>query len=406
MRLLCSKSLLLLAIWLSAWLMVFTGCRFYRINRLYDRSRLVDSRGVFPQEVRFLQGHFFVRVEIQGRSGWFLWDTGADLTVIDEHWAEGLTLRTVAKGVVNDAQRRRRTLRFCEIERLTLAGSHFERVGAILADLSLLELCEIDLAGILGQTAIYRANWQIRFSDTTLILSGESFPQPPDAKAIPIKLRNLSPYLDLSVGAEPLLCKLDYGSTGGIDLALDEGSVQQLLMKNPTRRYVGAGRGLFGWAPPDTGYLLWTDSVQLGDLPVLATELDLSHQTRTKVGTEVLGRYDAILDFDSLTLWLEPLDQPLPSPEAVFGVYLRWIDTAFVIQALADLRATEGENLTPLQEVAQVQGRPASDFDSHCEFSDWRDEWWDAADTLRLTLSSDTIVSLGKRVPPEREHKE
>lgn len=404
MHLFPPKSLLFLTLWLGAWLMGLTGCRSYRIHRLYQRSRLVDTRGVFAQEVRLLQGHFFVRAEIQGRSGWFLWDTGADLTVIDESWAAGLTLRMVAKGVVNDAQRRRQTLRFCEIERLNLAGSHFERVGAILADLSLVGLCDIELAGILGQTAIYRAHWHIRFSDTTLALSDRPFPPPTQSTAVSLKLRRLSPYLDLSLGAELLLCKLDYGSTGGIDLPLDEGSVQQLLAQHPARRYVGAGRGLFGWATPDTGYLVWTDSVQLGDLRVPATELDLSPQTRAKVGTKVLGRYDAVLDFDSLRLWLRPLDRPLPTPKAVFGVYLRWVDTTFVIQTLVDLRGTEGERLEPLQEVAQVQGRPASDFDAHCEFSAWRKQWWETADTLRLTLPSNTVISLVKRVAPEREY--
>ena len=389
-------------IWLSLWLLLLTGCRAYRINQLYQRSELAVSEGKAPLEARLSQGHFFVKAEIQGREGWFLWDTGADLTVLDETWAEGLSLRRVARGIVNDAQRRRQRLRICEIGRMSLSGHQFTRVGAILADLRALELCEFDLAGIIGQTVIYRAHWEIRFSDSTLTLSDAPFPLSEQAAHLPLTMRKLSPYFTLNITREPLLCKLDYGSTGGIDLPLNKSSVRDLLAQHPSRRYVGAGRGLFGWAPPDTGFLLWTDSVRLGSMPVPATELDLSHQTRTKIGTEVLSRYDAVLNFEEAGLWLHSLEQPLPAPEAVFGVYLRWVDTSLVIQTLADLSGTAGEDLVPLQPVKALQGRPASDFSDHCDFLAWRNQLWEQADTIQLTLPNDSTLDLTRRVPPER----
>ena len=60
------------------------SCRGYRLRQLYTRSHLlpgVDTASVLP--ARLQNGHWFVQTTIQGKSGWFLWDTGADMTVLD-----------------------------------------------------------------------------------------------------------------------------------------------------------------------------------------------------------------------------------------------------------------------------------------------------------------------------------
>lgn len=379
------------------------SCRGYRLRQLYTRSHLlpgVDTASVLP--ARLQNGHWFVQTTIQGKSGWFLWDTGADMTVLDQTWAESLDLRRFAPWNVNDAQRRSRALPFCEIDTLALADRRFARVGAVLADLTALELCDLELAGIVGQTVIQRANWRIRFSDTTLALRPRPFAPDSGAKAVRLSLRRLSPYLSLQLGADSMACKLDYGSTGGIDLPLDEVSVRQLLGLFPARRYVGAGRGLYGWAEPDTGYLVWLDSIRLDTVGVAAVELDITLPTTAKIGTQVLSRYDAWLDFEHNLLWLKPLPQPLPTPQPTFGIYLRWTEAGFRVQALADLRETAGAGLRPSQSVATLQGRPASDFTSHCDFVAWRNALWESADTVRIGITPDSVASLTRRLPPAR----
>jgi hypothetical protein len=376
------------------------GCQSYRIHRLSQRSRMVADAGLLPQRTMLRKGHLFVWADIQGQTGWFLWDTGADLTVLDQTWAKPLALKEVAKGQVRDAHRRQQTLAFCEIDALTLQGARFEEVGAVMADLSALELCEIPLAGILGQTVIRRANWLIRFSDSTLALSSAKLVPDSGAQMLPLTLRRGRPYLSLEVGTnEPTLCKLDYGSTGTVDLPLAQPASRRLLEQFDSQRYVGAGRGLFGWATPDSAYRTWVDTLRLGGLLIPAVALNLSRHTGAKVGTEVLGRYDAWLNPKAKALWLGPLAQPLPKPEASFGLTLRWVAGTLMIQSLFDRGGHPGQSLRPLQTLYSLQGRRADSFAGPCDFSAWYEDLQQETDTLHLGLHADSTLALTRILP-------
>ncbi len=167
----------------------------------------------------------FFPVEVNGISKNFLFDTGAQLSLIQDEKASGKKITAVGTTQQKVILTKETT------ESLKIGEVDFVQSTSMLGDFQGLKEQIPNFGGIIGQSVINKASWKIDYPNKSLELSNEDLSDE-SFTTLKIVRKNGSPYALITIEGQTYTCLIDSGaSTPGISIPLDHPLGKKLLDK-------------------------------------------------------------------------------------------------------------------------------------------------------------------------------
>lgn len=342
--------------------LLLSSCSLYRSVRVQNKIQEVELTNAPVNDTiqpRYAMGLYVVDVYINDHPEplEFIFDTGANLTVVSKEAADRLGLEPSGKLNLGDSQGQRRTTSLVEIDQLRLGKGVYEDVlGVIIEYPENSSIRCLAKDGILGYHVIRKMQWAIVPKDTLLIGSTTDITsQFNNLTAVPMRGWK-APHLDLThKGISYPSVMFDSGSTGGLDLEYHY--AKTLSDSIPMVAYAdGTTQGVYG-NKLDTLYRLYDQQLTLGEL-TLTSNMEFDPKESGKIGMATLGHYVLVLDGLNETLYIGE-DQFPAEPAVNYGMVPGLQDsTLYVASMELDGQAAQ-KGLVLNQKIVAINGHTA-----------------------------------------------
>ena len=312
------------------------------------------------------------KVLIHGKTYNFIFDTGAQVSVIAETAAKELGLKPYTSSKVGDSQGAKRALNFYRLDSVQIGGVAFTDQAFAGSDFSLMKCFGNEaFDGIIGATLMRRAVWLIDNEQNTLTLASERSRLKPlkNEQAVPFTTSKLDqvPYFILNI--DGLVAKqkieLDLGSASAVTL-------NRKLVRNTQNHRVGyavggGSSGLFGKAKPDTTFTALVPKVEVGSVVLDAPQVvRFKRKGSSILGMAVLRNYNIVLDWGKQEFALAKVRNQVTSLTTK-GFGITFEDGAFVVSALRHDSDAEKKGLKLGDKIVAINGQPYGDAANHCQ---------------------------------------
>ncbi|QBQ40189.1 hypothetical protein E2P86_03105 [Sphingobacterium psychroaquaticum] len=152
------------ALLLLSFLMLLTNCN--TTSKIFDSGQAELKNNIETIELDYISDMPFVKVNIEGKTYNFLFDTGAP-TVISSQIFQDLGLKKKAQGKVTDSQKNSKQQIFTLIPEMHVGAITFHDIGAIVLDFESPEFKCLQMDGILGANQMAKLFWRIDYSKRT-----------------------------------------------------------------------------------------------------------------------------------------------------------------------------------------------------------------------------------------------
>lgn len=295
---------------------LFINCNSARKARIATTKQGNIAAENYTQEISFdyHKNLIFVPLEINGKTYQFLFDTGNDLTAIDDEVAAEINSSSNnISGEIFDASNKSRILEHISIERLFLGRIEFQNMGAQVTDLS--SLSEIlgckKIDGVIGSNFIRKAKWQIDYQNKKIRFSDKLDSLIPNnsLKGIQVIGNNWNELnFEIVLNGVSEVFLLDTGYNGFItgsnlmyDKINDLSEISQIKSKSV---FFGAfskniNEEIFGNI----------NNMKFGDI-ILTNQTISFYDTKPKIGNLFLQNYQFTIDYNNRKIYLE-LEKPI-----------------------------------------------------------------------------------------------
>ncbi|MEM1354625.1 MAG: pepsin/retropepsin-like aspartic protease family protein [Planctomycetota bacterium] len=248
------------------------------------------------------------------RPGWYLFDTGSNLTIVDQGLANRIGLPELEErstvGVAGSADFTVRPIERLELGGLDLGQDH---VGA-LSMFPITKGLGVSTQGLIGFNCFGNHPFTIDYKAQKLTLyRRDRFVPPPDATAVPLVLYRGLPAVRTTLASRPVLLLLDSGANNALTLPSSVATWPGILATGQTSRTIA--RGVGGEVHTQSGWLRRLDlfELTLRDLPVTfeppppgLTDLRF---TIGRLGNELLSSFRLTFDAPRGVMYVEFLPQ-------------------------------------------------------------------------------------------------
>jgi hypothetical protein len=208
---------------LSLVLLFFlTGCG---VNKMLKQGEVRSED--FDSELDFttVKTVILLPAEIDGNTKNFLFDTGADLSIIQRDSTIGKTSKW------SGASNRKMELGIEQVESLRLGDLEFSDTYAGNADMLGLKEQIPNFGGLIGQPIINKANWLIDYPNKKIRISNKDLADD-TFKQLDIDRKNgNNPYTVISIDNQDVKALIDFGSSSTFNLPEDSKLAKYLLEK-------------------------------------------------------------------------------------------------------------------------------------------------------------------------------
>ena len=176
----------------------------------------------FETEFTTAKSVIILPFEIDGISKNFLFDTGADFSLIQRDSTTGRT------GNYDGASKRKMKLGTEYVKSMKIGDIEFKNTFAGNGNFEGLKEHISNFGGIIGQPIINKANWLIDYPNKTLRISSENLVDN-TFQSIQIKREHGAPYTIISINGIEQKVIIDFGSSSEFNLPKESKLAQQLL---------------------------------------------------------------------------------------------------------------------------------------------------------------------------------
>ncbi|MFL9832641.1 aspartyl protease family protein [Chryseobacterium terrae] len=266
----------------------------------------------------------FVKVNINGKTYNFLFDTGAP-TVISSAIYKEVNLKKKHSSKVSDSQNNKQEQIFTEIPEIKVDQITFKNIGAIVIDMKGTEFDCFKIDGILGANQMAKLFWKISYLENSIeatkdlanfskenyetIFAFDSKPQ----KTPIIEAQILHKKIDLT---------FDTGFSGTLKISNNEFDAKNAKVQF-IETYGTTAVGAFGAGKPETSYYFKPNEVFL-DKEKFSDEI-ISTGSSSLLGNEFLKKFRFIIDWKNNKIYLNKI-KDYPSKLESFGFGYRFID--------------------------------------------------------------------------------
>ncbi len=249
------------------------GCS---LTKLQDKGEVENSTFHHKMEFSTAKSLILIPVEIDGQTKNFIFDTGADLTLIQSDTLLGKATK------VSGASNRKMEVGQHVVPSIKIGDINFQNTHALNGDLKGLNEQIPNFGGLIGQPIIRKANWLINYPMKSLEISNSSLADS-SFQRLEIKMENGSPYTFINIDGKSYKAMIDLGSTSSLSVPQDSKLAQILIDKykfeeNERDIYTIGGRQLVkekvGTVP----------NLRIGDIAFENVQTDIRNSSGLRVG--------------------------------------------------------------------------------------------------------------------------
>ena len=188
------------------------GCS---VSKLQSKGRVNPQN--FYSELLFetYKGIIGLDVTVNGKTKKFLFDTGADLTLVQSDSITG------KKSKFSGASKRTMELGQGEVSSIKVGPVEFQNTYALNGNMVGLKEQIPNFDGIIGQSIISKANWLIDYPNKSMEVSNKNLVDNLYKEITTIRENGNNPYTYLEFNEEKYKVVIDFGSSSEINLPLD-----------------------------------------------------------------------------------------------------------------------------------------------------------------------------------------
>jgi predicted aspartyl protease len=329
-----------------------------------------DGKTTVPFELA--NNHIYIKVLVNGKDpAYFLLDTGAGASCIDQAFAKGIGLEITgkfeAKGVGGSED-----AGFLELNSLELGDLKMFQQKIVSLNLSPLNIYEgREIQGILGYDFLSRFVFEIDYQANIITFyEPKSFNYTGAGEVLEIELYGNTPHIKAIIDGEyEGLFNLDTGSRKSIDLHAPFVEKHGFLKKYTKTIEAFAGAGIGGQTKSLQTRI---KSILIGNFlikePICGLSLAeegafKSEKTQGNIGGGILKRFKVIFDYEGKKIILEKNDLFDEKDELdKSGLLIVWKDGKFLIQNIFENSPARKAKIEPGEEIISINDEPVSRY--------------------------------------------
>lgn len=242
--------------------------------------------------------HLFIDVEINGKTYLFLFDTGYEVSMIDQDLLDSLAFHPMKKQKTIGSSFDETKIVYGYLDQLSIDGISFNDIGVGIQDLSFISSPFKDrkVQGVIGANILRKAFWQINYQQKSILFSDQLSNVLPalDSNTIILDMtpRNTSgwglSFVDVTIDDVTAPFVFDTGSSGALT-----GSAQLFHKLKSTSVFRDS-----------THSPLKIEQLFLEENRITDVSLDFGHMTRNLMGNAFLNRFIVTMDWQQNKLYL------------------------------------------------------------------------------------------------------
>jgi predicted aspartyl protease len=378
-------------------LLLFISCSTIK----YKKQGFVTKEDFFKEiSFEYINDLIFIPVTIENNQYNFLFDTGAELNIIDPSIMNKLNLKQLKNGIIANGQDSNKGIQRVQIKSIEIGGVHFNETAGMIWDMTplanLIGCVKID--GIIGNNLMRKVNWQIDYKNKKLKFSNdnENFNFSSDAKKIVMNSGNYGNVL-LNVKINNKIKKFTFDS--GYNGFLQTGDTSILDNKKYITT-IGLTGGNYSGKKDGETYLSYYESITINNIEFKSPSLILIKPNNTSVlGNEFFENFTLTIDWKNDFLYLEPQTNIEFSKPEFFEIslYADYGKNEVLISSI-NKESKFLEIIKPHSKVIYINNYNVSSFqkDELCEF--WENEWVKLKKLDKLDLIIETEAGSKKLI--------
>ena len=194
------------------------------VTKNQNKGNVVPENHEYETEFITVKSVMILPFEINGVSKNFLFDTGADYSIIQRDSIIGKTDN------YDGASKRKMKLGNEIISSMKIDNIDFRNTVALNGDMKGLKEQIPNFGGIIGQPIINKTNWLIDYPNKSVKISNKNLVDS-SFETINIKIEDGSPYVYISINGIEHKVVIDFGSSSEFNLPIDSKLAKQLLQQ-------------------------------------------------------------------------------------------------------------------------------------------------------------------------------
>ncbi|OAD92290.1 hypothetical protein A7A78_08610 [Aequorivita soesokkakensis] len=344
---------------------------------------------------RYIDGYIFIDIVQNGTAYNFLFDTGAEATVIDKSIIDEFQYKPYSTSSISGPLITNQDVNTITLSSMYVSKVEFINIGAVSIDMKFAKpmfCAKVD--GIIGSTLLKKSKWQIDYEEKVIRFSdaiSKLLPQEPAYKlttSLPAQ----------GWGTETIALNID-GYVSQFNFDTGNGRESIVLKPSELKNFIVADKNSiieYGFTKSDLGYKLIAEKLTLGNLQLSNQSISFRRDVGNfqLVGNRFLENFLITIDWEKHQLYLEPTKNM--GPDAMVGFELNFKPNFETneIEIVTGLKAfTKKNKIRKGATLLKVNETDISNF-SHQEFCDfWNMEWPKIVDAKKLNL---VILQKGK----------
>ncbi|MCS3529264.1 aspartyl protease family protein [Chryseobacterium sp. JUb7] len=302
-------------------------------KKFFETGEVQLKNKVEKINLRFENDLPFVKVNINGKSYNFLFDTGAPTVISNAVYTE-LGLEKKHKSKIKDSQKNKQSQIFTELPEMIVDQVIFKNIGVVVMDFTVSELGCFKVDGILGANQMAKLFWRINYTENILEATKdlsqfnlEGYETVINFEAKPQK----TPIVLAKMLDKKIEFTFDTGFSGRLKIA--DSYYDSKKVKQVVETFGSSSVGAFGAGKPVQGFVFRTDIMELGNNSFV-DEL-VTTGSSNLIGNDFFKNFVFVLDWTNNRVYMKNSKKETPKLES-FGFGYRFVDArpvvAFVFQ--------------------------------------------------------------------------
>lgn len=281
------------------------NCLSQKIIRLAEGGNVSQVNFTSKIPFRYVNKHIFIDVSINGTTYNFLFDSGADFSVIDTNYVKNADFKKIKEVKTSGSSFEKQKTQLIEFSTITISDIQFNKIGAAIMDLSFINddypCFNTPVAGVIGATLLRKAIWQINYANREIIISDDLTKINVPGEAFKFEMISKSwgsPLVNVTINGIDKTFTLDTGSSGNITTGTEFKSELNAV------NYVAIAKEDKSKSTY-TNYVSRIEQIRISDLNFQNQLISLEKGVSSLVGNEFFENYLTTFDWKTNTVFLE-----------------------------------------------------------------------------------------------------
>jgi archaellin len=261
----------------------------------------VENKEYFTEiPFRYIGKHIFIDVMINQRKYNFLFDTGAELTIIDEETINDLQFLNIGEAKASGNSFSTQNLKLIEIPKISLSNVDFLNTGAMIQNITLKKYygC-FEINGIIGNNLMRKANWQIDYKNKIIRITDDFKKIKMSEITIPIKMNAKETgniYFD--IGINGIFSKFTFDTGSNWQITTSSKKFKSFQEQNKNLQFVKKGNE----------YEFIADLLTLDKINLKNKIITLENRNLSLLGNGFFENYTLSIDWINDVIYFDPIN--------------------------------------------------------------------------------------------------